>query len=112
MADNRNGQPFQSSEAMHAQWDVAPEIVALSTSTAKTAAVYPPGLYMVTASADCFIKSGTHAGVTVTTTTGVPLWAKGYLLWQVTSADNGGLAGIVASSTASLYICKINGVQS
>lgn len=112
MADNRNGQPFSASDAMHAQWDVSPELVSLTTSTAKTAAAYSAGLYMVTASADCFVKSGTQAGVTVTATTGIPLWSKGYLLWQVTSADNAGLAGITASGTATLYICKIHGVQS
>lgn len=111
MADNANGRAFSPAEYSHAQWDSAPERVSLSTSTAKTAAVYAPGVYLLTCDADCFIKSGTQAGVTAATTDN-PLWAKAYMLWQVTSADNGGLAGILSSGTATLYILKPKGVQS
>jgi hypothetical protein len=112
MASNNDGRPFPDVEYNHAQWDQVAETVALSTSSAKTAAVYPPGLYLITASADCFIRSGTQAAVVAVAATSNPLWAKTYLLWQVTSADNGGLAGITASGTANLYIMKPSGDQS
>jgi hypothetical protein len=111
MADNANGRAFSPAEYNHAQWDSAPERISVSTTTAKTAAVYAAGTYLLTCDVDVFIKSGTQAGVTAATTDN-PLWGKTYMLWQVTSADNGGLAGITSSGTGTLYILKPKGVQS
>lgn len=111
MASDNNGRAFSPAEYNHAQWDTAPEIISLSTSTAKTSAAYEAGTYLLTSDSDVFIKSGTQAGVTAATTDN-PLWAKTYLIWQVTSADNAGLAGILASGTGNLYILKPKGVQS
>ena len=112
MASNDDGKAFSADNFNHAQWDLVAETVALTTTSNKTAAVYPPGVYLLTASADCFIRSGTQAGVVAVAATSNPLWSKTYLLWQVTSADNGGLAGITASGTANLYIMKPSGDQS
>lgn len=117
MADDRNGRPYSPSAELHAQWDAPAEIVALSTTAAKNAtAAYTPGVYLIVATADVFLKSSlfaTAAGTAVTTTDfALFLKAGTYARWQVNSADNGSINGILASGTGSLYIMKPAGVQS
>lgn len=116
MADNANGRAFSPAEYNHAQWDQRGEYVSLTTTTAKTAAVYPAGTYLLTSDVDCFVESGPQASVEAivpaANACSQPLWAKTYLLWQVTSADNGGLAGIVSAGSGKLYILKPKGKNS
>lgn len=113
MASDNNGRAFSPAEYNHAQWDTAAEQISVSTTTAKTSAVYAPGAYLLTADADVYLTAGPQASVTsAVASCAAPLWAKTYLLWQVTSADNGGLAGITASGTGTLFILKPKGVQS
>lgn len=85
-------------------FNYAKATLALSTTTAKTAAL-AEGEYDVESDADCFITVGPQASITATTAGGYPLTA-GKRLCVYVRPDHA-IAGIVASSTATLTLHKV-----
>lgn len=81
----------------------APTRVSLTTSTARST-LLDPGVYAVTCDADAFILQG-GSGVNATTTS-VPIWSKTYITVFVNDANDGYIAGILSSGTATLHIVK------
>jgi hypothetical protein len=82
---------------------LAPTIVAISSSTAKTGSALSAGHYRVSANVDCFIKQGAQASITAATTD-TPLFAGDEVLIVVTGSTDAGVAAITGGASGSLYI--------
>lgn len=83
----------------------APVTVSLSTSTARSSALTACRTYAVTCDVDCFILQG-GSGVNATTSS-VPLWSKSYMIIRTSDTSDTYIAGILSSSTGTLYIIPV-----
>lgn len=94
-----------SSQLNRCRWtSTAPTRLALSVTTAKTAALTPGKLYKVTADVDYHINQGPQG--TVTATTNDYFVSKGWpnFVWVTAANVDDGVAAILDASTGNLYI--------
>ena len=80
--------------------------VSISGTTARSTAL-PSGMYLATSDVECRIKQG-GSTITVTTSTGIPLWSKGYLEIYVDATTDAYIAGITTGATGTLELCKVS----
>ena len=81
---------------------------ATSTSSAELGPMVAGGIYFLHSDADAFFLQGA-TGVAVTSTTGVPIFAKGSIrVYCDNATSNGFVAVILASGTGTAWLTKVS----